>query len=482
MRFDLWSKGFAQTAVDCLMAGVFEDGDAGDAALQIDAAAGGRLKKLLTRGDFGGRAGETVLVPDLPGIVASRVLLVGLGSRKTYNRKAWRRAYAAAIGALGRTSIRSAAVGIDRPPTKELDDHYFGKSVAELAGSALYRVNDLKTGKKPKAPALETIVAGPVRSAGAPATRRGFEHGNAVALGMRVHRDLANLPANVCTPTYLAERATELGRRYKWVKVKVLDEPAIRREKMGCFLAVARGSHEPPKFIVLEHRRGGAKQAPIVLVGKGITFDTGGISLKDPPGMDEMKFDMSGAAAVIGVLTLVAALGLPLHVVGLVAACENMPSGHAVKPGDIVTSAAGHTVEILNTDAEGRLILADALQYARRFEPDVVVDIATLTGASSRSARTTAGSSATTRRWCASSSTPASAATIAPGTCRSPRNTRSSSKATSRTSRTWAGAKPAPSRRPRSSASSRRVCAGRISTSQARPISGARRKAAPAGR
>ena len=381
MRFDLWSKGFAQTAVDCLMAGVFEDGDAGDAALQIDAAAGGRLKKLLTRGDFGGRAGETVLVPDLPGIVASRVLLVGLGSRKTYNRKAWRRAYAAAIGALGRTSIRSAAVGIDRPPTKELDDHYFGKSVAELAGSALYRVNDLKTGKKPKAPALEMIVAGPVRSAGAPATRRGFEHGNAVALGMRVHRDLANLPANVCTPTYLAERATELGRRYKWVKVKVLDEPAIRREKMGCFLAVARGSHEPPKFIVLEHRRGGAKQAPIVLVGKGITFDTGGISLKDPPGMDEMKFDMSGAAAVIGVLTLVAALGLPLHVVGLVAACENMPSGHAVKPGDIVRSAAGHTVEILNTDAEGRLILADALQYARRFEPDVVVDIATLTGA-----------------------------------------------------------------------------------------------------
>ncbi|MGH8286922.1 MAG: leucyl aminopeptidase, partial [Steroidobacteraceae bacterium] len=232
-----------------------------------------------------------------------------------------------------------------------------------------------------KAPALDTIIAGPVRSSAAAAARRGFEHGSAAAAGMRVQRDLANLPANVCTPTYLADQARALGTRYKSVHVKVLDEAAIRREKMGCFLAVTQGSHQPPRFIVLEHRVGRAKQAPVVLVGKGITFDTGGISLKDPPNMDEMKFDMSGAAAVIGALTLVAELALPLHVVGLIAACENMPSGHAVKPGDIVTSAAGHTVEILNTDAEGRLILADALHYARRFEPAAVIDIATLTGA-----------------------------------------------------------------------------------------------------
>jgi leucyl aminopeptidase len=381
MRFDLWSKGFARTAVDCLVAGVFEDGDAGDSALQIDAATGGRLKKLLARGDFAGRAGETLLLADLPGIEASRVLLVGLGGRKSHNRKTWRRAVSAAIVAIGRTGIRSVALGIDRPPAKELDDHYFGKSVAELAGIALYRVNDLKTGKKPKLPAIESIVAGPVRASGAAAVRHGFEHGEAVAIGARVQRDLANLPANVCTPAYLADRATELAQRYKSIKVKVLDEAAIRREKMGCFLAVTQGSHQPPRFIVLEHRRGGSKHAPIVLVGKGITFDTGGISLKDPPGMDEMKFDMSGAAAVIGALTFVAHLALPLDVVGLVAACENMPSGHAVKPGDIVTSAAGQTVEILNTDAEGRLILADALHYSRRFEPAAVVDIATLTGA-----------------------------------------------------------------------------------------------------
>jgi leucyl aminopeptidase len=381
MRFDLWSKAFPQSTVDCLVAGVFEDGDAGDAASQIDAATGGGLKKLLARGDFAGRAGESALLPDLPGIAASRVLLVGLGARKNHSRKSFRRGCATAFGALGRTSIRSAAIGIDRPPAKDLDDYYFCKSVAELAANALYRVNDLKTGKKPKPPALDTILAGPVRASAEDTARRGFEHGEGVALGMRVQRDLANLPANICTPSYLADQARALAKKYKSVQVKVLDEAAIRKEKMGCFLAVTQGSHQPPRFIVLEHRAARAKQAPVVFVGKGITFDTGGISLKDPPAMDEMKFDMTGAAAVIAALTFVAELALPLHVVGLIASCENMPSSRAVKPGDIVTSAAGHTVEILNTDAEGRLILADALNYARRYEPAAVIDIATLTGA-----------------------------------------------------------------------------------------------------
>jgi leucyl aminopeptidase len=313
MRLDLWSKALPQVAADCLVAGVFEDGDPGDAAAQLDAATGGSLRKMLARGDFAGRLGETALLPDLPGLAASRVLLTGLGARKSYSRKSFRRASAAAFAALSRTGIRSAAFGLDRPAAKELDDYYFCKCIAELAHAALYRVNDLKTGKKPKNPTLDTILAGPVRASAAEVARRGFEHGTAVALGMRVQRDLANLPANICTPTYLADQARELGKRYKSVQVKVLDEAAIRREKMGCLLAVAQGSVEPPRFIVLDYRGGRAKQAPVVLVGKGITFDTGGISLKDPPSMDEMKFDMTGAAAVIGALTLVAELGLPLH-------------------------------------------------------------------------------------------------------------------------------------------------------------------------
>jgi leucyl aminopeptidase len=219
----------------------------------------------------------------------------------------------------------------------------------------------------------------------APAIQKGFTQGSALAAGSALMRNLANLPGNVCTPSYLARTAQDLAKTYKSLRVKVLGLPEIKREKMGCLLAVAQGSEQPPRFLVIEHRHPRAHKvnggSPIVLVGKGITFDTGGISLKDPPTMDEMKFDMSGAACVIGTMKAVAELNLPLNVVGLVAACENMPDGRAIKPGDIVTSAAGLTVEILNTDAEGRLILCDALHYARRFKPDVVIDMATLTGA-----------------------------------------------------------------------------------------------------
>jgi leucyl aminopeptidase len=379
MEFGVWSKGLATLRVDCLVLGVFEEGELAGEGGPVDAACGGRLKKLLERGDFPGRAGETLLVGDLPGVTAAHVLLIGLGARKHLQRKSWRKAWAAAAAALARTRIVSCAVALDRPEVRQLDDYYLGRAVAEITGSTLYRVNDLKTGKKPPPPSLGKVLAGPVRRAAA--AERGLKEGAAVAEAMRVQRDLANLPANVCTPSYLAEQARSLAKRHGSLRVRVLDEPAIRREKMGCLLAVARGSHEPPRFVVLEHAGARKQQAPLVLVGKGVTFDTGGISLKDPPGMDEMKFDMSGAAAVMAALSFAAALRLPLHVVGLIAAVENMPGGRAVKPGDIATSASGQTVEILNTDAEGRLILSDALHYARRFHPAAVVDIATLTGA-----------------------------------------------------------------------------------------------------
>jgi leucyl aminopeptidase len=379
MEFAVWTKGLTTVAVDCLVVGVFEEAELGGEARSIDAASGGRLQRLLTAGDFTGRAGDTLLLTDLTGLGATRVLLVGVGSRSQLTRRSWRRAWGSAVAALGRTRIASAAVALDRPAARELDDYYFGRAVAEIAGSTLYRINDLKTGKKPPAAALKKVLAGPVRRT--EAAVRGFRHGAAIAAAAAVQRDLANLPANVCTPTFLAEEARALARRQKSLSAKVLDEAAIRREKMGCLLAVSQGSRQPPRFIVLEYRGPKAAAAPVVLVGKGVTFDTGGISLKDPPAMDEMKFDMSGAAAVIASLTLAAELRLPLHLVGLIAAVENMPDGKAVKPGDIATSASGQTVEILNTDAEGRLILCDALHYARRFRPAAVVDIATLTGA-----------------------------------------------------------------------------------------------------
>jgi leucyl aminopeptidase len=379
MEFGVWTKGLATLSVDCLVLGVFEDGELSGEARSVDSACGGRLKKLLERGDFAGRPGDTLLVGELPGITATHVLLTGLGSKKHFQRKAWRRACQVALAAIARTRIPSCAIALDRPETKQLDDYYLGRQVAELTGAALYRINDLKTGKKPAPVALRKVLAGPVRKAAA--AQQGLTQGAAVAAAQVIQKDLANLPPNVCTPIFLAEQARALAKRYASLKVKVLDEPALRREKMGCLLAVAQGSAQPPRFLVLEYQGGKKSDAPVVLVGKGVTFDSGGISLKDPPGMDEMKFDMSGAAAVIASLTLAAQLRLGINVVGLVAAVENMPDGRAVKPGDIATSAAGLTVEILNTDAEGRLILCDALHYARRFRPAAVIDIATLTGA-----------------------------------------------------------------------------------------------------
>ena len=380
MQFETWTRGLADLTTDCVAVGVHDDGELTSEARALDQLCREKLSRLVKRGDFTAKPGETWLLTDLEGVQAERVLLVGIGPKTDITRKIWRRAVSAAIGAATRTRITALTLALPRPAAKLLSDERFGRAVAEITGHTLYRVNDLKSGKKPRAHALTRVaVVAPAKTAAA--IEKGFAQGSALAAGAALMRNLANLPGNVCTPSYLARTAQDLAKSYKSLRVKVLGLPEIKREKMGCFLAVTQGSEEPPRFLVIEHRHSRAKGAPTVLVGKGITFDTGGISLKDPPTMDEMKFDMSGAACVIGTMKAVAELNLPLNVIGIVAACENMPDGRAIKPGDIVTSAAGLTVEILNTDAEGRLILCDALHYARRFKPDVVVDMATLTGA-----------------------------------------------------------------------------------------------------
>src|SRR6266850_7407508 len=277
MQFEVWAKGLATLSVDCIVLGVFEEGELAEEAQSIDSASNGFLKKLLARGDFSGRTGETLLLTEVPGIEASRALLTGLGTRKSFGRKNWRRALGAAITAISKTRIASIAVGVDRPPTKEVDDYYFGRAIAEIVGSTLYRVNDLKTTKKSKPSHLQKVLAGPVRKAGVEAAERGLEHGQAVAAAAALQRDLANLPANVCTPTYLADQARALAKQHTSLRVQVLDEAAIKKEKMGCLPAVSQGSDEPPRFVVLEHRPRGQKtdSPPVVLVGKGVTFDTG---------------------------------------------------------------------------------------------------------------------------------------------------------------------------------------------------------------
>ena len=380
IEFEAIDKGLAALRTDCLAVGLFDDAEWSGTARAVNTLQKGRLKALKASGDLSARLGDVALFHDPAGLRATRLLVVGLGPHKDFNRRAWRKALSAALAATMKTGAKHLAVAIDRPPATQLDDYYLGRAVAELAGQAQYRTNDLKSGRKPRPSALARV--GVIAPASARNDlRRGFAHGEAIVQGQKLLRDLGNLPGNVCTPRHLAGVAQQLAREHRSLRVRVLGEPQLRRLKMGCLLAVSRGSEEPPRFIVLEHRGGRSGAPPIVLVGKGVTFDTGGISLKDPGTMDEMKYDMCGAASVLAALKVAALLKLRLNIVGLVPAVENMPSGRATKPGDIVTSAAGKSVEILNTDAEGRLILCDALHYARRYKPAAVLDIATLTGA-----------------------------------------------------------------------------------------------------
>ena len=349
-------------------------------ARELDRASGGAIRRLLRRGDFAGKTGELLPLVAPGSGPAERILLVGLGPRASYGRKAYRRATVVATQWLAKTGAANAMSYLAREPVPGLEPYYAARQALESVASTLYRIPDLKSGRKPPRPRLARFGIA-VQSGDLAAARRGVRDGRGVAAGMALTRDLANLPANVCTPTYLAGAARRLAAEHKRVRARVLDVRAIRRLKMGSFLSVTRGSDEPPRLIVLEYRGAGSRVAPVALVGKGITFDTGGISLKQPPGMDEMKFDMTGAASVFGALKALATIGAPINVVGIVPTCENMPSGRATKPGDIVTSMSGKTIEVLNTDAEGRLILCDGITYARRFKPRAVVDIATLTGA-----------------------------------------------------------------------------------------------------
>ena len=380
MRFHAVSGSAARRRTGCAIVGIHENGPLTAPAAQLDARLNGRLARLAKRGDLRGKAGETTLL-DVDGGPCERVLVVGLGRRGTLERKQYKKALVAAAAALVRSGARDAVSYLSLESIDATDVYYRGRLAAEAIGHALYRVPAIRSSRAPKAPALARFAIAVHQAAQIAEASRGLAHGAAIAAGAALTRDLANLPANVCTPSYLASRARQLAREHRSVRAQILDERQIRRLRMGAFLSVTSGSEEPPRLIVLRYQGGRRGVAPVVLVGKGVTFDSGGISLKQPPGMDEMKFDMTGAASVLGAIKAAAIIGLPLNLVGVVPACENMPSGRATKPGDIVRSMSGRTIEIVNTDAEGRLILCDALQYTRRFKPAVVLDIATLTGA-----------------------------------------------------------------------------------------------------
>jgi leucyl aminopeptidase len=380
MEFSIKSGAPQKLRAGCVVVGVFDGRRLSASAQDLDRSGRKRLSEVLKGGDLDGKLGSTLLLHKVPGISAERVLLVGLGRERDFNESAYRTALVATIKALRTTGTTEAVVCLPALDVKRRDTSWKVEHAVLCLMEGLYRFDRLKSKAPDVRRALKKVVLVVADRADVTAGETAIVRGLAIAEGTALAKDLGNLPGNICTPTYLAEQAVELGKRYG-IRVEVLEQKEMEKLGMGCFLAVARGSRQPPKLIVMEYQGGARGASPVALVGKGITFDTGGISIKPAGEMDEMKFDMCGAASVLGAMKAAALMKLPLNVVGVIPATENMPGGNAIKPGDVVTTLSGQTVEILNTDAEGRLILCDALTYVERYKPAAVVDIATLTGA-----------------------------------------------------------------------------------------------------
>ena len=366
---------------NCLVVTVSQPRKFSASASKLDEASGGFLTDILKRGDMDGLSGQALLLHAVPGVAAERVLLLGIGKADDLNERSYDKAIDAMYNALSNSGSKDAHVCLAEVSLKGRDAEWkIRQSVMRLT-SKQYLYEQTKSQKSDRKIKLNKLSFDVETRTDVKKAELAIAQGMAIGAGMDHARDLGNLPANICTPGYLAAEARKMAKGEKKLSVKVLEEADMRKLKMGSLLSVSAGSRQPAKLITLEYKGGLAKDKPIVLVGKGVTFDTGGISLKPGAAMDEMKYDMCGAASVIGTINAVVKMQLPINVVGIIPTTENMPDGLATKPGDIVTSMSGQTIEILNTDAEGRLILCDALTYAEKFKPRCVIDIATLTGA-----------------------------------------------------------------------------------------------------
>jgi len=378
VEFSIKQGGPEKLKSGCVVVGVFEGGKLSKAAQALDKACKNALSDLVAQGDMSGKSATTLLLHKLPGVASERVLLVGLGKADEQTAKSRIEILQALFKALHGTPAKEAALYLAADELGQ-DAAWLLRQAVFIAAEQAFRADGLKSKPADSAKLKHITFA----TLGQPAAqlKEVVAQTAAIAHGMALAKTLGNLPGNICTPTYLAAQALALGKAHKKIKTSVLEEKDMRKLGMGAFLSVTRGSEQPAKLITLEYHGADKKQKPIVLVGKGITFDSGGISLKPGAEMDEMKYDMCGAASVLGTVQAIAEMGLKLNVVGVIPSSENLPSGTATKPGDIVTSMSGQTVEILNTDAEGRLVLCDALTYAAKFKPDTVIDLATLTGA-----------------------------------------------------------------------------------------------------
>lgn len=379
MDFEIANGDVATLKTDCLVLAVGTDARYTPSSNAANLASSGYLQALIDSGDFSGKSGESQLLRSVPGIAASRVLLLGLGDTKEPKPNARKKLIQGAVTTIQKLGVTTLTFAIDSADEKEVDIYRETRQIVEWCSATLYQYDTTKSKKADpsKLEHIHILLAEDNTEVGEGALLDGV----AIANGVSAARELGNLPGNICTPLYLADHALNLAAEFDSISAEILDEKQIEEMGMGALLAVGKGSVIPPRLIVLRYTGTEESEAPHALVGKGITFDTGGISLKPGGEMDEMKFDMCGAASVLGTLEAVAEMQLPINLVVIVAAAENMPSGHAVKPGDVVTTLSGQTVEILNTDAEGRLVLCDALTYVQRFNPASVIDVATLTGA-----------------------------------------------------------------------------------------------------
>ncbi|MES9852916.1 MAG: leucyl aminopeptidase [Candidatus Thiodiazotropha sp. L084R] len=381
MEYSIKSGDPIKQRTACLILGVFAKRQLSPLAQKVDKASKGFLQSILKRGDMTGECGQHLMLYDIPGIDAERVLLLGLGAALELNRKQYMKAVSSAIKNLNKGHSIEAIWGLSDLVISDIPAPEVIRETVIKAEESLYQFTETKSDVKKAQRPLKRLAFLLSDRRQLKAAQKSLVQGKAIANGIKLTKDLSNLPGNHCTPTYLADQAKKLGRNHDQLKVQVLDEKQMQKLGMGSLLSVSRGSRQPAKLIVMNYQGGKPGAKPVVLVGKGLTFDAGGISLKPSPAMDEMKYDMCGGASVFGALLACVEMKLPINLIGVVPSSENLPDGDANKPGDVVTSMSGQTIEILNTDAEGRLILCDALTYCERFKPAAVIDIATLTGA-----------------------------------------------------------------------------------------------------
>ena len=381
MEYTVKSGDLSKQRTACVVVGVFFRRLLTPEGKLLDRLSNGYLARRLKNGDMTGEAGQSLLLHEVPGIQANRVLLIGCGPQKEFTPARLKKTVGAAVGLLNSGPTVEAMFCLSGFEPAERGLYYTLRDMIEAAEARVYRFDELKSDPEaPKRPMRRLIFFLPDRRQLA-AADRAIAHGKAIGQGVALAKTLGDLPGNICTPSYLADQAKKLGRRSRKLRVNVLEEAQMEKLGMGALLSVSKGSRQPAKLILMEYRGGKANSKPVVIIGKGLTFDAGGISIKPAASMDEMKYDMCGGASILGAVSACVELGLPINLIGIVPSSENLPDGNANKPGDIVTSLSGQTIEILNPDAEGRLILCDALTYCERYEPAAVIDVATLTGA-----------------------------------------------------------------------------------------------------